>query len=86
MDSKEFNLAKDVEAFEEGKHPGYIPSAWDGLQQTLERANEKRIKIVINGGGLNPKGLAERTHALVSCRSSLGIAIYRALTKHSLGG
>ena len=41
-------------------------TAWDGLQQTVELANEKRIKIVINGGGLNPKGLAEKTYELAS--------------------
>ena len=63
---EEFNLAKDVEDYKTGKNPGYIPSAWDGLQQTIKLANEKRIKIVINGGGLNPKGLAEKTLALVS--------------------
>lgn len=63
---KEFNLAKDVEDYEAGKHPGYIPSACDGLQQTTELASEKRIKVVTNGGGLNPKALAEKTHALVS--------------------
>lgn len=64
--STEFNLAKDVQDYHAGKHPGYIPSAWDGLQQTMDLANEKRIKIVINGGGLDPKGLAGKTHALVS--------------------
>ncbi|PKS08563.1 hypothetical protein jhhlp_004949 [Lomentospora prolificans] len=45
-------------------HPGWAPTALDGIQQTLEIANEKRIKIVINGGALNPKGLGEKTHEL----------------------
>lgn len=42
-----------------------MPTAWDGIQKTVELANEKRIKIIINGGALNPKGLAEKTHELV---------------------
>jgi hypothetical protein len=46
-------------------HPGWIATAWDGLQQTVEIAAQKRIKIVINGGSLNPKGLAEKTYQLV---------------------
>ncbi|KIV99008.1 hypothetical protein, variant [Verruconis gallopava] len=61
----EVNLANDAEAMRTSDHPGWIPTAWDGLQQTLEIANEKRIKIIINGGSLNPKGLAEKTYALV---------------------
>ncbi|KAJ5380666.1 uncharacterized protein N7496_003094 [Penicillium cataractarum] len=42
-----------------------IPQVPAGLQQTLEIATEKRIKIVINGGAINPRGLAEETHKLV---------------------
>ncbi|KAK3071673.1 hypothetical protein LTR53_008213 [Teratosphaeriaceae sp. CCFEE 6253] len=57
----EINLGNDAEAFAAGKHDGWIPTAWDGLCQTVELAAEKRIKIVINGGALNPKGLAEKT-------------------------
>jgi hypothetical protein len=56
-------------------------TAWDGLQQTVELANEKRIKIVINGGGLNPKGLAEKTNELVCSHNSLDIS---AKTLHRL--
>ncbi|KAK6501597.1 hypothetical protein TWF481_009432 [Arthrobotrys musiformis] len=57
----EVNLANSAEGMAKGTDPGWIPTALDGLQQTLEIANEKRIKIIINGGGLNPKGLAEKT-------------------------
>ncbi|KAK3074325.1 hypothetical protein LTR53_003315 [Teratosphaeriaceae sp. CCFEE 6253] len=57
----EINLGNDAEAFAAGKHDGWIPTAWDGLCQTVELAAEKRIKIIINGGALNPKGLAEKT-------------------------
>lgn len=54
----EINLASNAEAFRAGKHPGYEPTALDGLKLTLPLINEKRIKVVINGGALNPKGLA----------------------------
>ena len=33
---------------------------------SVDIINEKRIKLVVNGGCLNPKGLAEKTHELVS--------------------
>lgn len=52
-------------------HPGWIPTAWDGLEQSMELADEKRIKIVINGGGLNPKGLAEKAHTWVCFSPSM---------------
>ncbi|KAK8017415.1 hypothetical protein PG993_013741 [Apiospora rasikravindrae] len=54
----EANLAQAAEAYAEGTHPGWVASAWDGLQKSLRVAAERRIKIVINGGALNPKGLA----------------------------
>ncbi|KAI0517812.1 hypothetical protein F5B22DRAFT_602566, partial [Xylaria bambusicola] len=61
----EANLAHYAEAYARGGHPGYVPSAYEGLQLSLKVINEKRIKVVINGGGLNPKGLAEVTHKTV---------------------
>lgn len=33
---------------------------------TIDVINEKRIKVALNGGALNPKGLAEKVAALVS--------------------
>ncbi|KAI1125252.1 DUF1446-domain-containing protein [Nemania abortiva] len=60
----EANLAQYAEAYAEGKHPGYVVSAYNGLRLSLDAINEKRIKVVINGGGLNPKGLAEATHKM----------------------
>ncbi|KAI1812428.1 DUF1446-domain-containing protein [Poronia punctata] len=64
----EANLAQYAELYAKGQHPGYVPSAYNGLELSLEAINEKRIKIVINGGGLNPKGLAEATHKLATKR------------------
>lgn len=59
------NLAQHAEAMAKGAHSGYAPTALDGLKQSLEVVAEKGIKIVINGGALNPKGLAEETFRLV---------------------
>ncbi|KAG9661029.1 DUF1446-domain-containing protein, partial [Aureobasidium melanogenum] len=57
----EVNIANNAEAFARGEHPGYEETAWDGLQQSIDVINQKRIKVAINGGALNPKGLAEKT-------------------------
>jgi len=62
----EANLAQYAEAYAKGEHPGYVPSAYNGLKLSLKAINEKRIKVIINGGGLNPKGLADATHQLAS--------------------
>lgn len=62
----EVNLAINAEAFAEGRHAGFEPSAWEGLQQSIDVIAQKRIKVVINGGALHPKGLAAKVNSLVS--------------------
>ncbi|KAK5073758.1 hypothetical protein LTR64_007104 [Lithohypha guttulata] len=64
----EMNLAENAEKMAVGQHDGWEPTAWDGLEQTLDVLNEKRIKVIINGGALNPSGLARKTQALVTER------------------
>jgi Acyclic terpene utilisation family protein AtuA len=61
----EVNLAENAEAYAAGIHQGFEPTAWDGLLQSIDLIAQKQIKVVINGGGLNPKGLAQKTSALV---------------------
>lgn len=56
----EMNLGSNAKAYREGRHAGWEPSAEEGLMQTLDLASEKKFKIVVNGGALNPKGLAEK--------------------------
>lgn len=51
-------------------HPGWVPTALEGLEKTIELAHKKGIKIVINGGALNPKGLAVKIQQIV-CHSEL---------------
>lgn len=59
-------MANNAEMYAHGKHPGYEETAWQGLQQTIDVIHEKRIKVAINGGALNPGGLATRVAELVS--------------------
>jgi len=62
----EVNIAENAQAHAEGKHPGWEQTAWDGIEQTIDLLNEKIIKVVINGGAHNPRGLAEKVRDLVS--------------------
>ncbi|PLB47444.1 DUF1446 domain-containing protein [Aspergillus steynii IBT 23096] len=62
----EVNMANNAQAWRAGKHPGYEETAWDGLQQTIDVIAAKGIKVVINGGALDPKALALRVQNLVS--------------------
>lgn len=58
-------MAANAEAYAAGKHPGYEATAWQGLLQTIDVINQKRIKVAINGGALNPQGLAAKINAEV---------------------
>ncbi|KAF2098748.1 DUF1446 domain-containing protein [Rhizodiscina lignyota] len=64
----EINIAENAEAMAAGKHPGYEQTAWDGIEQTIDLLASEQIKVVINGGAQNPKGLAEKTQQLVNER------------------
>jgi hypothetical protein len=61
------NLAENAEAYRNGKHPGYDPFAFEGIKEAIDLLAKKNIKLVINGGSLNPRGLAEECLKLVSC-------------------
>jgi len=52
-------------AMAKGQHPGWQPTAWDGLTSSVDILAKKRIKVVINGGALNPRGLAKKVAELV---------------------
>lgn len=64
----EINLGNDAEAMARGEHPGWIPTAWDGIEKSVDLMNEKRIKVIINGGALNPRGMAEKVHELITTK------------------
>ncbi|UPL03171.1 hypothetical protein LCI18_014105 [Fusarium solani-melongenae] len=65
----EVNMAANAEAYAAGKHPGYEVSAWEGFVQTIDVINQKRIKVAINGGALNPQGLAAKINAQIRVRN-----------------
>lgn len=60
------NLAENAENFTAGTHEGYEPTAWAAFQESIDVIAEKGIKVVVNAGSLNPRGLAEKVAALVS--------------------
>ncbi|KAJ9602061.1 hypothetical protein H2200_013421 [Cladophialophora chaetospira] len=62
----EMNLAENAEGMKAGVHDGWEPTAWDGLEQTLDAIKEKGIRIIINGGALNPQGLAQKAQRFVN--------------------
>jgi hypothetical protein len=64
--SIEMNLAANVGQFQAGIHPGYEQAALEGIRLTLDLINEKRIKVILNGGALNPSGLAGEVQRMVS--------------------
>ncbi|KAF4334673.1 DUF1446 domain protein [Fusarium beomiforme] len=62
----EVNIANNAEAYAKGLHPGYEETALKGLELSIDTIAEKRIKVAINGGALNPEGLAVKVAALVT--------------------
>lgn len=64
----EVSLAENAEAMRAGKHDGWVSTCWDGIEESLDIVVEKSIKIIVNGGGLNPRGLAEKVQRLVGSR------------------
>jgi hypothetical protein len=70
----EVNMANNAQAYQKGEHPGYEETAWEGMKQTIDVIAAKRIKVIINGGALNPKGLAFKVEELV--RTTLIVLLY----------
>ncbi|GAM88119.1 hypothetical protein ANO11243_061500 [Dothideomycetidae sp. 11243] len=64
----ELNIGDNAVAMKEGRGVGYAPTAWDGIERTVSVLAEKKIKLIIDGGGLNPEGLARRTQELVDSK------------------
>ncbi|KAF3032664.1 hypothetical protein E8E12_003992 [Didymella heteroderae] len=70
----EVNIAENAQAHAAGTHPGWEQTAWDGIEQTIDLLAEKRIKVVVNGGAHNPRGLAEKVQELVTSKR-LGLKV-----------
>jgi hypothetical protein len=74
--STEVNIAENAEAHAKGQHPGWEETAWDGIQQSIDHLDKKRIRVIVNGGAHNPKGLAEKIQQLVILRLFLPLETY----------
>lgn len=70
----EVNIAENAVAFARGEHDGWEPSALEGLAMTLPTIQEKQLKVIINGGALNPAGLARKVQSLVTTQK-LGLSV-----------
>ncbi|KAK0387252.1 hypothetical protein NLU13_5565 [Sarocladium strictum] len=60
----EVNIANNAEAYAQGRHTGYEPTALAGIEQSIDAIAAKGIKVAVNGGALNPEGLAVKVAAL----------------------
>jgi hypothetical protein len=72
--STEANLAQNVDSFHNSDHLGYEKNAFEGMRLVLDVAAEKKIKLIVNGGALNPEGMARDIHKIV-CTSACSICI-----------
>jgi hypothetical protein len=69
------NLAEDAEAYRAGKHDGSEDTAWEGIKASIDVLADRKIKVIINGGCLNPAGLAAKVADLVSeCGHQIKVA------------
>lgn len=61
----ENNIAQEAAAMDAGTGEGFKKNAWEALQLSMDVIAEKRIKVVINGGGLGPQNMAKRCQELI---------------------
>ncbi|CAK7208038.1 hypothetical protein SEUCBS139899_010872 [Sporothrix eucalyptigena] len=64
----ENNLAQEQAAIAAGTGEGFKKNAWEALQLSMDVIAEKRIKVIIDGGGLNPQALAEHCQVLADSK------------------
>ncbi|KAF2098006.1 DUF1446-domain-containing protein [Rhizodiscina lignyota] len=62
----EINLPINKIAMDKGEHDGWEFTCWDGIEQSIDLIAQKRIKIIVNGGALNPAGLAQKVQELIN--------------------
>lgn len=64
-------MADNAEAVAASERPGWIQSALDGITMSLDLINQKRIKIIVNGGCLDPRGMAKNVDQMVPSQRRL---------------
>ncbi|KAL3961122.1 hypothetical protein ACCO45_006239 [Purpureocillium lilacinum] len=62
----EATLASDALKMHDAAEPGWVPTALAGIQMSLDLVAEKRIKVIVNGGSLNPAGLADKVRDMIT--------------------
>ena len=58
-------MADNAEAAAASERPGWVQSAYEGISMSLDMINEKRIKVIVNGGCLDPRGMAKEVDQMV---------------------
>lgn len=58
-------MADNAEAAAASERPGWVQSAYEGITMSLDIINEKRIKVIVNGGCLDPRGMAKEVDKMV---------------------
>lgn len=64
----ENNIAQDAAAMDAGTSEGFKKNCWEAIQASIDVCAEKRIKIVVDGGGLSPANMAKRCQELVDSK------------------
>ena len=67
----ELTMAILFKSFRKNPETGYAVTFLKQMEQVMATCLEKQIKVVVNAGGLNPKGLAE---ALTKMANTLGLS------------
>jgi hypothetical protein len=62
---EEANMGDTVEAAASTGRPGWIATAIQGLAMSLEIIHQKAIRVIVNGGCIDPKGLALKADQMV---------------------
>ncbi|KPI40376.1 uncharacterized protein AB675_7778 [Cyphellophora attinorum] len=72
------NLAENAVAMTAGTHDGWEPHCYEGLEMCIDEIIARGVKVVVDGGALNPKGMAEKVwRELVVGRGHGGEGGYR---------
>lgn len=61
----ENNIAQEAAAMEAGTGEGFKKNAWQALEMSMDVIAKKKIKVVIDGGGLSPENLAKKCQDLI---------------------
>lgn len=64
----ENNIAQEAAAMDAGTGEGFKKNCWQAIEYSIDVIAEKRIKVIVDGGGLGPGNMAKRVQELVDSR------------------